>query len=188
MLDRITETHRRGAASSATRSRPMREPGHRCAHNLNYWQFGDYLGIGAGAHGKLSFRAPRRAPGALARAGGLHGRRAGRRGDRAETTRSRAPSCRSSSCSMRCACATASSWRASPSAPGCRSRRSPGRWRRPSGAAWSSATCIASGRPQRGFDFLNDLLELFLPAPSPRNRQRFDSLLLTAGRGVALLD
>lgn len=30
-------------------------PGHRCVHNLNYWQFGDYLGIGAGAHGKLSF-------------------------------------------------------------------------------------------------------------------------------------
>ncbi len=27
----------------------------RCRHNLNYWQFGDYLGIGAGAHGKLSF-------------------------------------------------------------------------------------------------------------------------------------
>ncbi|MEZ5661009.1 MAG: radical SAM family heme chaperone HemW [Burkholderiaceae bacterium] len=30
-------------------------PGQRCRHNLNYWQFGDYLGIGAGAHGKLSF-------------------------------------------------------------------------------------------------------------------------------------
>ena len=29
-------------------------PGARCAHNLNYWNFGDYLGIGAGAHGKLS--------------------------------------------------------------------------------------------------------------------------------------
>jgi oxygen-independent coproporphyrinogen-3 oxidase len=29
--------------------------GHRCLHNLNYWQFGDYLGIGAGAHSKLSF-------------------------------------------------------------------------------------------------------------------------------------
>jgi oxygen-independent coproporphyrinogen-3 oxidase len=28
--------------------------GHRCQHNLNYWQFGDYLGIGAGAHGKIS--------------------------------------------------------------------------------------------------------------------------------------
>lgn len=27
---------------------------HRCQHNLNYWQFGDYLGIGAGAHGKVS--------------------------------------------------------------------------------------------------------------------------------------
>jgi len=30
-------------------------PGHRCRHNLNYWEFGDYLGIGAGAHGKMSF-------------------------------------------------------------------------------------------------------------------------------------
>jgi oxygen-independent coproporphyrinogen-3 oxidase len=29
--------------------------GVRCRHNLNYWQFGDYLGIGAGAHGKVSF-------------------------------------------------------------------------------------------------------------------------------------
>ena len=29
-------------------------PGQPCRHNLNYWQFGDYLGIGAGAHGKLS--------------------------------------------------------------------------------------------------------------------------------------
>jgi oxygen-independent coproporphyrinogen-3 oxidase len=28
--------------------------GQRCQHNLNYWQFGDYLGIGAGAHSKLS--------------------------------------------------------------------------------------------------------------------------------------
>ena len=30
-------------------------PDHRCVHNLNYWQFGDYLGIGAGAHSKISF-------------------------------------------------------------------------------------------------------------------------------------
>jgi oxygen-independent coproporphyrinogen-3 oxidase len=29
--------------------------GHRARHNLNYWEFGDYLGIGAGAHGKISF-------------------------------------------------------------------------------------------------------------------------------------
>ena len=30
------------------------QPGRQCAHNLNYWRFGDYLGIGAGAHGKIS--------------------------------------------------------------------------------------------------------------------------------------
>lgn len=43
--------------------------GRRCRHNLNYWQFGDYLGIGAGAHGKLTLagmrvwrRAKRRQP------------------------------------------------------------------------------------------------------------------------------
>jgi putative oxygen-independent coproporphyrinogen III oxidase len=29
--------------------------GRQCRHNLNYWEFGDYLGIGAGAHGKISF-------------------------------------------------------------------------------------------------------------------------------------
>ena len=31
------------------------KPGLRCRHNVNYWEFGDYLGIGAGAHGKVSF-------------------------------------------------------------------------------------------------------------------------------------
>jgi oxygen-independent coproporphyrinogen-3 oxidase len=31
------------------------QPGQQCQHNLNYWTFGDYLGIGAGAHSKLSF-------------------------------------------------------------------------------------------------------------------------------------
>jgi len=54
MLDRITE---RTAAQGLARyevSAYARE-GHACAHNLNYWQFGDYLGIGAGAHSKLSF-------------------------------------------------------------------------------------------------------------------------------------
>lgn len=30
------------------------QPGRQCAHNLNYWRFGDYLGIGAGAHGKIT--------------------------------------------------------------------------------------------------------------------------------------
>ena len=32
------------------------QPGRRCAHNLNYWRFGDYLGVGAGAHSKLTMR------------------------------------------------------------------------------------------------------------------------------------
>jgi oxygen-independent coproporphyrinogen-3 oxidase len=31
---------------------------HRCRHNLNYWEFGDYLGIGAGAHGKITRAEP----------------------------------------------------------------------------------------------------------------------------------
>ena len=31
-------------------------PGHRARHNVNYWTFGDYLGLGAGAHAKISFR------------------------------------------------------------------------------------------------------------------------------------
>ncbi len=54
MLDLITE---RTAAMGLERYEvsAFAKNGHRCAHNLNYWQFGDYLGIGAGAHGKLSF-------------------------------------------------------------------------------------------------------------------------------------
>ena len=54
MLDRIGELT---AASGLARYEvsAFARPGHRCVHNQNYWQFGDYLGIGAGAHGKLSF-------------------------------------------------------------------------------------------------------------------------------------
>ncbi len=54
MLDLITE---RTAAAGLQRYEvsAFARPGHRSAHNLNYWQFGDYLGLGAGAHGKLSF-------------------------------------------------------------------------------------------------------------------------------------
>jgi oxygen-independent coproporphyrinogen-3 oxidase len=54
MLDRITE---RTSAVGLQRYEisAYARTGHVCAHNLNYWQFGDYLGIGAGAHSKLSF-------------------------------------------------------------------------------------------------------------------------------------
>jgi oxygen-independent coproporphyrinogen-3 oxidase len=34
------------------------QPGLQCQHNVNYWQFGDYLGIGAGAHGKITQTLP----------------------------------------------------------------------------------------------------------------------------------
>ncbi|HEY2255712.1 MAG TPA: radical SAM family heme chaperone HemW [Variovorax sp.] len=54
MLDRITE--RTGAAGlQRYEISAYARDGHRCVHNLNYWQFGDYLGIGAGAHSKLTF-------------------------------------------------------------------------------------------------------------------------------------
>jgi putative oxygen-independent coproporphyrinogen III oxidase len=54
MLDRITELT--GAAGMQRYEvSAYAQPGHGCYHNTNYWQFGDYLGIGAGAHSKLSF-------------------------------------------------------------------------------------------------------------------------------------
>jgi oxygen-independent coproporphyrinogen-3 oxidase len=54
MLDRITE-FTAGAGLQRYEVSAYARPGHACRHNLNYWRFGDYLGIGAGAHGKLSF-------------------------------------------------------------------------------------------------------------------------------------
>ncbi len=54
MLDRITELTQAAGLQRYEVSAYARS-GHRCWHNLNYWQFGDYLGIGAGAHSKLSF-------------------------------------------------------------------------------------------------------------------------------------
>ncbi|MDR2156042.1 MAG: radical SAM family heme chaperone HemW [Burkholderiaceae bacterium] len=54
MLDRITALTADAGLQRYEISAYARR-GHRCAHNLNYWQFGDYLGLGAGAHGKISF-------------------------------------------------------------------------------------------------------------------------------------
>ncbi len=54
MLDRITALTGEAGLQRYEVSAYAR-PGHACRHNLNYWRFGDYLGIGAGAHGKLSF-------------------------------------------------------------------------------------------------------------------------------------
>ena len=93
--------------------------GARCRHNLNYWEFGDYLGIGAGAHGKLS------STGSCARHVAPPRR-----------TMEAAPAARRSRSASRCG-RTAFEFmlnalrltdgyrrRSSPSAPGCRRRRS----------------------------------------------------------------
>ncbi len=54
MLDRIIElTTAQGMARYEVSA--FAKKGFQCWHNTNYWQFGDYLGIGAGAHSKLSF-------------------------------------------------------------------------------------------------------------------------------------
>jgi oxygen-independent coproporphyrinogen-3 oxidase len=54
MLDRIV-TATAAAGLERYEVSAFARPGHRARHNLNYWEFGDYLGIGAGAHGKISF-------------------------------------------------------------------------------------------------------------------------------------
>jgi oxygen-independent coproporphyrinogen-3 oxidase len=54
MMDRITELTEAAGLGRYEVSAYARD-GHRCWHNLNYWQFGDYLGLGAGAHSKLTF-------------------------------------------------------------------------------------------------------------------------------------
>jgi len=43
-----------GAGFTHYETSAFARPGRQCRHNLNYWTFGDYLGIGAGAHGKLT--------------------------------------------------------------------------------------------------------------------------------------
>ena len=58
--DTLWEMHEQGQGPLETAGFQQYEvsawaaPGHECRHNINYWEFGDYLGIGAGAHGKLT--------------------------------------------------------------------------------------------------------------------------------------
>jgi putative oxygen-independent coproporphyrinogen III oxidase len=54
MQDMVAETMA-GAGFGHYEVSAFARPGCRAQHNLNYWQFGDYLGIGAGAHSKISF-------------------------------------------------------------------------------------------------------------------------------------
>ena len=55
MQDAI-EQELRGAGYEHYETSAFAKPGERARHNLNYWTFGDYIGLGAGAHAKLSFQ------------------------------------------------------------------------------------------------------------------------------------
>jgi len=141
MLDLITE---RTALAGLNRYEvsAYARPGHHCRHNLNYWQFGDYLGIGAGAHGKLSF-AHRVVRQVRTRDPRLYMERALAGDAIAQEEEVRAPTCPSSSCSTPCACARASRSASSANGRAWPSRPLPARWRRPSARAGSRATCSA---------------------------------------------
>jgi putative oxygen-independent coproporphyrinogen III oxidase len=54
-MQRMIEDRLAAAGFEHYETSAFARPGVRCRHNLNYWQFGDYLGVGAGAHGKISF-------------------------------------------------------------------------------------------------------------------------------------
>jgi oxygen-independent coproporphyrinogen-3 oxidase len=53
-MQELVEATLAGAGYGHYETSAFARPGQRCRHNLNYWTFGDYLGIGAGAHGKIS--------------------------------------------------------------------------------------------------------------------------------------
>ena len=55
MLDALTAATAQAGLARYEVSAYARGPMHQCVHNTNYWQFGDYLGLGAGAHAKISF-------------------------------------------------------------------------------------------------------------------------------------
>jgi len=56
-MQEMIEARLAGGAYLNYETSAFARPGRECRHNLNYWRFGDYLGIGAGAHSKLSFPA-----------------------------------------------------------------------------------------------------------------------------------
>ena len=165
MLDRIAETTVAAGLERYEVSAYARA-GHRARHNLNYWEFGDYLGIGAGAHGKLSFphRVVRqvrlRDPAAY-----LAGAEAGAAiASETEVQRAELP------------------FEFMLNALRLREGFELARFAERTGLPLSAIARpleeaerrglverdLHHARPTgRGFDFLNDLLELFLPAPSP---------------------
>ena len=55
-MQEMVETTLAAAGYGHYETSAFAKPGQRCRHNLNYWNFGDYLGLGAGAHSKLTLR------------------------------------------------------------------------------------------------------------------------------------
>ncbi|HJU38929.1 MAG TPA: radical SAM family heme chaperone HemW [Tahibacter sp.] len=53
-MQELCQSHLAAAGYAHYETSAYAQPGRRSTHNVNYWQFGDYLGIGAGAHGKIS--------------------------------------------------------------------------------------------------------------------------------------
>jgi oxygen-independent coproporphyrinogen-3 oxidase len=165
MLDRIA-----GQTTAAGLERyevsAYARPGHRCQHNLNYWEFGDYLGIGAGAHGKLSFahrviRQVRLRDPAAYMAGAEAGRAVA---SEREVTRAELPfefllnAFRLKEGFEISRFAERTGLPVSAIEDGLAEGERRGLVGRDLRRAWPT---------ERGFDFLNDLVEIFLP-PSPR--------------------
>ncbi len=55
-MQEVVETRLAAAGYAHYETSAFARPDRQCRHNLNYWSFGDYLGIGAGAHSKISFK------------------------------------------------------------------------------------------------------------------------------------
>jgi len=117
-------------------------PGFESRHNLNYWTFGDYLGIGPGAHSKIA-SCGKRACGNPLRTWSRRRPAASWR----KASRSLASTSASSSCSMPCGWPTALRRNCSVTVQGCRCRRSGSGWSRPRRAGSSSAARTVSRRP-----------------------------------------
>ncbi|MCE9661054.1 MAG: radical SAM family heme chaperone HemW [Burkholderiales bacterium] len=165
MLDRVAAMTASAGLDRYEVSAYARE-GHRSRHNLNYWEFGDYLGIGAGAHGKLSFahRVVRqvrlRDPAAY-----MAGAEAGAAlASESEVTRAELPfEFMLNALRLRGGFALARFAE--------RTGLPLSAIARPLDEAERLGLVVRDlhhVRPsERGFDFLNDLLELFLPTPAP---------------------
>ena len=140
--------------------------GRRCRHNLVYWEYGDYLGVGAGAHGKLTSvtdgrdrthrsRSPSRGLSCGRFAAGAHGRGAHGAGIR--------PAVR---IHAQCAATGRGLHRKAVrrSGPDCPAPRCRGRSQRAAARGLLERQADRWQPTARGRQFLNDLQELFLPA------------------------